>query len=122
MPFVRLETSIALPAAQRLDLLHDVIACAAEHLSIPAQFCRAAYDFVDRAERVIGTGSDEPWVMAYAHMKAGRTSASKAAFTNALFDLLAARLDAPRSALRILISDYAPEDWNNGGDAGSTLR
>jgi phenylpyruvate tautomerase PptA (4-oxalocrotonate tautomerase family) len=122
MPFVRLETSVALSAAQRLDLMHAAIACTAEHLAVPAQACRAAYDLVDRAGRVIGTGTSEPWVIAYAHMKAGRTPAVKAAFSNALFDLLAARLDVPRSALRILISDYAAEDWNNGGDAESTRR
>jgi phenylpyruvate tautomerase PptA (4-oxalocrotonate tautomerase family) len=122
MPFVRLETSVALPAAQRLDVLQAVIACAAQHLAVPAQACRAAYDLIDRTDRAIGTGTNEPWTIAYAHMKAGRTRAVKAAFTNALFDLLAARLDVPRSTLRILISDYAPEDWNNGGDAESTLR
>jgi phenylpyruvate tautomerase PptA (4-oxalocrotonate tautomerase family) len=122
MPFVRLETSVALSAAQRQDLMHAVIACAAEHLAVPAQACRAAYDPIDRADRVIGTGTNEPWAIAYAHMKAGRTPAIKAAFTNALFDLLAAQLGVPRNALRILITDYAPEDWNNGGNAESTLR
>jgi hypothetical protein len=122
MPFVRLETSVDLSAGARIVVMHDMIACAAEHLGVPAQVCRAAYDLIDRADRVIGTGTNEPWVIAYAHMKAGRTPAVKAAFTNALFDLLAAQLDVPRSALRILISDYAPEDWNNGGDAETTLR
>jgi phenylpyruvate tautomerase PptA (4-oxalocrotonate tautomerase family) len=122
MPFVRLETSVALTAAQRLDVMHAVVACAAQHLGVPARACRAAYDLIDSADRVIGTGTSEPWTVAYAHMKAGRTPAIKGAFTNALFDLLAAQLGVPRSTLRILILDYPPENWNNGGDAGSTPR
>ena len=122
MPFVRLETSGALPAAQRLGVLRAVIACTAEHLAVPAQACRAAYDVIDRNDRVIGTGTNEPWTMIFAHMKSGRTPAVKAAFTTALFDLLAAQLSVPRSSLRILITDYVAEDWNNGGDAEPTLR
>lgn len=121
MPFVQLETSVDLAAADRSDLLHAIIACTAEALTVPPETCRASYARTAATDGVIGTGTNEPWTIAYAHLKAGRSADRKHAFTDALFDLLAARLGVARSSLRILISDYAPEDWNNGGDV-VTLR
>ncbi len=120
MPYIRLETSLDLCATQRDALLRAAIACTARELGVPEAACRAAFARIDRADVLIGTGTDEPWAMVHAHMKAGRSPAVKAAFTNALFDLLAEHLGAARSALRILVADYEPEDWCSGGDAGPT--
>jgi phenylpyruvate tautomerase PptA (4-oxalocrotonate tautomerase family) len=122
MPYIRLETSLDLPAAKRVALMRAVIACTARELAVPEEACRAAYARIDRADAVIGTGTDEPWAIVHAHMKTGRTPSAKGAFTHALFDLLAAELGTARSALRILITDYQPEDWCNGGDAEPTPR
>jgi phenylpyruvate tautomerase PptA (4-oxalocrotonate tautomerase family) len=120
MPFVRLETSLDLSAMRRQSVLRAIITCTARALAVPESACRAAYVHIERSDVIIAAANAEPWVMAYAHIKAGRTPAIKATFTHALFDLLAAQLDVPRGALRILITDYAPEDWNNGGDVAAT--
>jgi phenylpyruvate tautomerase PptA (4-oxalocrotonate tautomerase family) len=120
MPFVRLETSLDLPPAERLVLMRAIVACTARELGVPAEASRAEYALLDPADGVIGTGRNEPWVIAYLHMKAGRAPAVKGTLTKALFDLLVELLGVARGALRILIIDYTPEDWNNGGDTEST--
>jgi phenylpyruvate tautomerase PptA (4-oxalocrotonate tautomerase family) len=122
VPYIRLETSLDLPAAQRVALMRAVIACTARELAVPEEACRAAYARIDGADAVIGTGTDEPLAIVHAHVKTGRTPAVKSTFTHALFDLLAAELGTARSALRILITDYQPEDWRNGRDAEPTPR
>jgi hypothetical protein len=72
MPFVRVESSIDLEAEQRFALMHAVIACTAQALAVPQEACRASFAAIAAADYVTGTGPNEPWTIAYAHLKAGR--------------------------------------------------
>jgi len=51
----------------------------------------------------------------------GRTGAQKKAFLEDLVELVVRRLDVPEGAVRVLLTEFEPEDWMSGAKSMAEL-
>ncbi len=118
MPIITIESSVQLAPERRATALRTLVETVNDLLSIaPPTQLRLRIADVPLATMAIGTmtsTSDEPWIVAYAHVLAGRPDAQierfMSEFAEAISDLFAVDV----SHVRVLVQAYEKQYWQIG--------
>jgi phenylpyruvate tautomerase PptA (4-oxalocrotonate tautomerase family) len=118
LPIITIESSVALPAEERTSALRALVTSVDRLLAIapPTQLRLRIVD-VPRESFAVGSvvgSDDEPWVVAYVHVLAGRAEAQLTAFMNEFSESIAAAFGVDLAKVRVLVHHYAKHDWQIG--------
>ena len=124
MPIVRVESTIALAAEKRADVLQAISACIVRHLDVHPRQVRARLEHVEPGAALVGeTVGDpaSPWLVAWVSILEGRTEAKRVAFIDDLAGIVALAYNAPESTVRVLVQEYPKVHWSIGRQTAAAL-
>ncbi len=118
MPIITIESSVRLPPEQRRHALGSLVATVNELLAIvPPTQLRLRIVHVPAETMAIGdaiASGDQPWIVAFAHVLAGRPAEQIAHFMSAFADALAEVFGVDAAAVRVLVQPIATDHWQIG--------
>jgi phenylpyruvate tautomerase PptA (4-oxalocrotonate tautomerase family) len=117
MPIVTIESSVVLAQAERASALRALVTSVDRLLAIapPTQLRLRIVD-VPADSYAIGDGAvaDEPWVVAFVHVLAGREPAQLTTFMTEFSETIAGVFGVDVAKVRVLVHHYAKHDWQIG--------
>jgi phenylpyruvate tautomerase PptA (4-oxalocrotonate tautomerase family) len=118
VPIITIESSVPLGAERRAKVLRTLVEAVNELLAItPPTQLRLRIADVPAGTTAIGAATSthaEPWIVAYAHVLAGRTDAQITHFMNEFAVAIADAFGVDAAHVRVLVQAYEKQYWQIG--------
>jgi 4-oxalocrotonate tautomerase len=124
VPLLNVESSIALSAEQRKEVLGAIGNCVVRNMEVALRQVRARISYVDPSTAQVGEGladDEHPWVVAWVSILEGRTEARRTGFIDDLAGVLATAFRVDESHVRVVIQEVPKVHWGIGRQTAAAL-